>query len=67
VYAARVMAGRAATRWTVLLAAFATSLAGMAIMFFSSSPALRPLGVGLFVAGAVVYVIARIAMMKRNR
>jgi hypothetical protein len=60
------MASSSKIRWVALLAALAALLGGMALAFMSESPALRKLGVGIFVAGGIVYVAARIAMIRKD-
>jgi hypothetical protein len=61
------MAGKSTYRWIALLAAFLALIAGMALTFMGETPTLRSLGMGIFVVGGVVYVAARIAMIRKDR
>ncbi len=60
------MAAKSLSRWIALLAAFAALLGGMALAFLTEDPTLRHVGVGIFTVGGVVYVAARIAMIRKN-
>jgi len=60
------MAGKSTRRWIVLLAAFAALVGGMLLAGLAESPTLRSTGVGIFVVGGVVYVAARIAMIRKD-
>ena len=60
------MAGTSTQRWIALLAAFAALVGGMALAFMGESPTLRSVGVGIFVVGGIVYVAARIAMIRKD-
>jgi uncharacterized membrane protein HdeD (DUF308 family) len=60
------MTSKSKVRWVAFLAAFAALLGGMALAFMAESPALRKVGVGIFVAGGIAYVAARIAMIRKD-
>jgi len=60
------MASKSTTRWLALVAAFAASLGGMALAYLAESPELRKVGFGIFVAGVIAYVAARIAMIRKG-
>jgi hypothetical protein len=60
------MASNSKIRWVALLCAFAALLGGMALAFMAEDPMLRKVGVGVFIVGGIVYVAARIAMIRKD-
>ncbi len=54
-------------RWSLLFLGVGLAAAGMATAFLAGTPTLHKVGIGVFAAGALVYVLARFLMIREDR